>query len=289
MKKTLATFIFLLTSFFSAARDFKEPPAVFDPLSYQREDAFLLNYGYGDIKINIHSFKGSEYDNSDIRALCAFNLVSLESLFAINLYWSVYLLIGPVAPSETPATIAAFWMNAAQYEYGLTAAFNLAGMHILLEYSRTSQHPVAGREMYYSEVTTDVLKTGVVVPPIKWQEFSVQTYFRTGYVDLLDFWQSSVPKPRALWIFSPSVSAYYSINEFVSVFFQCEPDLLILRQGGTDIDLVTETGFEFGSGSTKLRLYLEYFHTGDTEEVLGIVWPTDFLGWGVHFYTIGLN
>jgi hypothetical protein len=285
MKRVVFTLLF--SAFFLLpvfSRDFKEPPVVYDPLACQEGEQVFLNYVYGDARGEFQCFHGSDYDNFDARALITFNLVSLESTFALNGFWDVYLLIGPVAPGEAPPTIAAFWMNAVQFQYGFTASFNLSGWHILLESSRTSQHPFAGRTAM-AEIATDVLRTGFTAPPLTFGDLAFAFALRTGYIDLFDFWQSTMPKPRTFWIFSPSLSANYRLNGLLSLYGDLGPDFLILRKGGFDANLTLEAGVEIGYGKPRLRLFLEYYHTGDTEEIQGTASPVDLFGAGFQFST----
>ncbi len=290
MKHILLSALIVISSQFPAlSRDFKEPEAAYDPLSWQEGTQILANYVYGDTKTDFHSFNDGDYDNFDVRAFSAFNIVSIESIFALNGYWCTYLLIGPVASTETPATVAPFWMNAVQFEYGLTAAFDAAFFHLLLEYSRTSQHPIEGRPAL-SQATTDALKTGFTVPTLNLDVNTALDFsFRTGFVDLFDFWQSPVPKPRTLWVFSPNLSVCYRFDDFVSLYAECGPDFLVLRKGGFDAEILLETGVRFGGDRANLRIYIEYFHSGDTEELLGTAAPVDLFGWGFQFSTAYRN
>ncbi|RPJ04222.1 MAG: hypothetical protein EHM28_13830, partial [Spirochaetaceae bacterium] len=168
-----------------AGKDFQEPLEVIDPLYPDAKDSSgFLTYGYCDISNTWYVVMNdsSSYYN---RVLGAFTLLDINNDFALNAYYSTYLLVGPVLPGETPATAAEFWMNAVQFEYGFTGAARVLGWDIIFEYSRTSQHPLKSE---YSQVTTDVLKTGFVAPRLILDNIMAIFWFRTGFVDLFDFW-----------------------------------------------------------------------------------------------------
>jgi hypothetical protein len=267
------------------ARDFREPVDTLDPLhSIHDESELLLPHGCGDVTYNDHMIIQSPQDSFDIRALCSFTLCQVHSVFALNIYYGVYLLVGPLEEGENPATIMEWWMNAAQYEYGLIGAFDLYDFHILFEYARTSQHPLRSG---YSQVTTDVLKTGVAFPLLSSGMFNIHGIFRTGYVDLFDFWESSVDKPRTVWVFTPTIESHYGVTDFLSFYIRLDTDIILLRKGGTDIDFWAEGGILIGNADTKLLLFIEYFHSQDTEELRNETCPVDLLGLGFRFTVEG--
>ena len=85
---------------------------------------------------------------------------------ALGCYFASILMCGPVPEEDTPANIAAFWMNSVQFEYGLretVAPFSggRQGLHLTLEYARTSQHPL---RPLFSEVASDILRLGLTPP-----------------------------------------------------------------------------------------------------------------------------
>jgi hypothetical protein len=268
--------------FFSAvclwSRDFREPVETLDPLlSIHDESVFFLPHGYGDVTYNDHTIIGSAHDSFDIRTLCSFTLAQVQSFFALNVYYGVYLLVGPLEEGENPATIMEWWMNAVQYEYGLICSFDIYDIHILFEYARTSQHPLRGG---YSQVTTDVLKSGISFPPLSFGSFNLHGIFRTGYVDLFDFWESSVDKPRTIWVFTPTIESLYFISDMVSCYIRFDTDIILLRKGGVDLDFWAEGGILMGRDTARLSLFIEYVHTQDTEELNNEVSPVDLLGFG---------
>ena len=110
--------------------------------------------------------------------------------------------------------------------------------------------------------------------------FVVLPWITSGYVDLFDFWESSVPKPRTLWVISPGLWATFPLIEGLSLFSELNLDLLLLRGGGIDANLWVQTGLMIGRGASRFQLFLEYVHSGDTEESVNGPTPVDLLGWG---------
>jgi len=259
-------------------RDFPEPIFVLDPLLCVRGEGFsFLSSGYGEVSHNNHIFLGTGDDTFDLNALGAYTLFSLGEHFGLNVYYGTFLYVGPLKEGDTPATIAPWWMNAVQFEYGLIAAFNLSGFHFLLEYSRASQHPIRGQ---FSEVTTDAIKVGVVTPVLRHHSLSSIYWIRTGSVDLFDFWKSTVPKPSALWVVSPACYSELGLFQGLSLFLDISLDAYFLRKGGMDADIWLESGLLLGTLPARLQLFLEYYHSGNTEEKAGVESPADLLGLG---------
>ena len=263
-------------------RDFPQPFEVADPLygSAPSESGWMPR-GYTELIYCTHLLRSSPEDSFDVRALSSFTLLDVDSRFALNLYWGGILLVGPLAEGETAATMMQWWMNANQFEYGLAAGAGLGVLDLSFEYSRTSQHPWRGD---YSQVTTDALKWGLTLPELRAGLFEFDLRCFAGYVDLFDFWKSSVPKPRTIWIASPAARISLHAMPGISLFVRCQADLLLLRGGGTDADLWAEFGIRTGRGTGRAEFYLDYFGSGDTEELDKGPAPSSLLGLGFRLY-----
>ncbi len=264
------------------ARDYPQALPAVDPLfGVEQGDALLLPRGYAEIAYNYHTFLWSNEDVFDLSALGSFTVLQLGGLFAVGLFYGSYLLVGPLATGDTAATVAPWWMNAVQFEYGLFLAVDIFGFHLLLGYGRTSQHPLRPA---YSEVTTDTVLAGVAAPPIRFSQMELALWMRAGLIDLFDFWQSTVSKPRAVGVAAGAGSWQVSIWPWLRLFAGIDLSLIVLRAGGLDLDIWAETGVILGEETTRLKLYLEYFHSGDTEELRGRITPADLLGLGFRLY-----
>jgi len=263
-------------------RDFPQAFEVTDPLyKAQIGDSTLLPRTYTEIAYNNHLFVPGKDDSFNVSGLGSFTLLDLDSVFALNLYWGTYLLVGPVAADETPATVAEWWMNALQFEYGVVSAWNFAGAHLSLEYARTSQHPW---RRAYSQVTTDALRLGITLEGLRRGSFSSDFRLIAGYIDLFDFWQSSVSKPRTEWVASPAIRTAYRLTPGFSLFGKLQLDVLVLRKGGHDADVWAEMGIQAGRGAGRLQFYLDYYHSNDSEELEQGPSPAALLGLGFRVY-----
>jgi len=281
-KPGLHLLLLVIISTHAFGRDFPQAFEVMDPL-YGTEAGgnTLLPRTYTEIAYNNHLFVPGKDDSFNMGGLGSFTLLDLDSVFALNLYWGTYLLVGPVAADETPATVAEWWMSALQFEYGIVSAWNCAEAHLSMEYARTSQHPW---RRAYSQVTTDALRLGITMGGMKWRAISTDLRLAVGYIDLFDFWQSSVPKPRTAWAASPAVRTEYRLTPGFSLFGKLQLDALVLREGGHDADFWAELGLEAGRGTGRLQFYLDYYHSNDSEELEQASSPAALFGLGFRLY-----
>ena len=165
----LAATLLLAAAAQTAARDFPEPLELSDPWlaiaagSLSRIDAtpplLLAPAAYGDFAYHDYTFSDGPHDSFSLRTRVGGVPVAFGPV-ALGLYWSSFLLVGPIEPTDDAASIAEWWMNAVQFEYGLIAAVHLPRpfRSITLEYGRTSQHPLRSG---YSEISSDVVSAGV--------------------------------------------------------------------------------------------------------------------------------
>lgn len=274
--------LLLATSAYTFGRDFPQAFEVTDPLyGTEAGDGTLLPRTHAEITYNNHLFMSGKDDSFNVSGMASFTLLDLDSVFALNLYWGTYLLVGPIAADETPATVAEWWMNALQFEYGIVSAWNFSGTHLSLEYARTSQHPWRPA---FSQVTTDALRVGVTRGGLRSGNFSFDFRITAGYIDLFDFWQSSVPKPRTQWVASPAIRTVYRLIPGLSLFGKLQLDALVLREGGHDADMWAEVGIEAGRGAGRLQFYLDYYHSNDSEGLEQGPSPATLFGLGFRLY-----
>jgi len=276
----LLFFIFLNSALL--ARDFYESDCVIDPLKKTIDEKIVFfPSNYGELKYTNHLFLSTPEDVYYFSVLGACTIFNIDNIAALRAYYSSYNLIGPLGDGDTAATIGQWWMNCVEFEYGITGAINFFDYHLILEYARISQHNF--RPMY-SEVTTDNLKIGVVFPPLVFKNFVFDYYIRGGFVDLFDFWQSTVPKPRVEWIITPNLKTTYKFNNSISAFYKIYCDINFLRdpdsKPGVDTSLYMELGIILEKDASQTQFFLEYYQTPDTEELRYESAPAKLLGLG---------
>lgn len=267
------------------ARDFPEPLPAFDALSGVEPDSpVLLPASYLQLRYENYAFRSSVTDDFQIHALGAFTLLQYEGLVALKLSYGTFLLVGPLAPGDVAASAAKWWMNSVQFQYGLYGAFNLAGAHLLLEYSRLSNHPLRAQRTLtesFENPASERIATGIVTPPLQIGNVRSVFYYRAGFVDLFDYWKAkNIPKPRNYWLHRFGWNASYPIHPNLVGFADVTVDLLALRQGGWDIPWTGQIGFEFPSGNRRLRVFLTAVWNDDTEEIVDKPNPIRLLGLG---------
>ena len=274
----LSGMICMISIFPAAGRDFLEAMSVSDPLTAVTEEPVaLFPTGYGEFAYINHMFISSEEDVFYFGVLGSFTAFNLFNTFAAGGYYSCYNLIGPFKEGDPIVNIGRWWMNAVNFEYAITAAVNILSFHLTLEYARTSQHNFTPT---YSEVSTDRLKSGIVFPEMTFVDLSLLISISGSYVDLFDFWESVLPKPRIEWIMAPQVLAKYKLNQYISLFLRFNLDWNFLRKGGMDASPYLESGVILGKYSSRFEFFLEYYQTADTEELLYNVAPATLLGLG---------
>ena len=279
------------------ARDFPEPLPAFDALSGVDPDSpILLPASYLQLRYDNYTFHSSVTDDFQIQALGSFTLLQYEGLAALKLSYGTFLLVGPLAPGDVAASAAKWWMNSVQFQYGLYGAFNLAGAHLLLEYSRLSNHPLRSQRTpteSFENPASERIATGIVLPTLQFGNLRSVFYYRTGFVDLFDYWKAkNIPKPRNFWLHRFGWNASYHIHPNLAGFADVTVDLLALRKGGWDVPWTCTLGFEFpsrdripsdenlASGKRRLRIFLTAVWNNDTEEIVEKPNPIRLLGLG---------
>ena len=281
------------------ARDFPEPLALSDPwlaiaagsLSRigTRLPLLLAPAAYGEIAYHDYTFLDGPHDSFSVRTRVGGVPVAFGPV-ALWVYWSSFLLVGPIEPTDDAASIAEWWMNAVQFEYGLIAAVHLAQpfRSITLEYGRTSQHPLRSG---YSEVSSDVISAGVWMETLRISrhcddagallhgQTTIDLGLRASWINLYDFWESELLRPRTRVRIAAPVELVLDLVEIGGAMLQVvlagEPRLLILRTGevqpGTDLDPLVqmEVEAEIGlrvRGRARWEVVVELYSTQDTEQ-----------------------
>lgn len=267
------------------ARDFPEPLPAFDALAGVNPDSrTLLPASFLQLRYDNFNFRSSTTDDFQIQALGSFTLLQYKGLAALKLSYGTFLLVGPLAPEDVAASAAEWWMNSIQFQYGVYGAFNVGAAHFLLEYSRLSNHPLRAQRTTsesFENPASERIATGIVLPPFHTGNLRGSVYYRTGFVDLFDYWKAkNIPKPRTFWLHRFGMEASYSLHPSVTGFADVTVDLLSLRDGGWDVPWTGQFGFEFPSRERRLRVFLTAVWNNDTEEIVEKPNPIRLLGLG---------
>jgi hypothetical protein len=176
-------------------------------------------------------------------------------------------------------------MNSVQFQYGIYSAANIHGYHILAEYSRMSNHPLRPEltpKEKFENPASERFAGGIVFPETGLGSITGNFYVRSGFVDLFDYWQAAnIPKPRTWWFYRFGGEVSYPLGRSAALFARPVVDILALRSGKFDTTRNLETGVAFPSGGRRLRLYLVYEESGDTEEIMDQKNPVRL--WGLGF------
>ncbi len=278
----LLLFMFLTGTMNLLANDFYEPLAIDDPLNESfgtkvPEYPFMTG-GYGELAWNYHCISSTTEDIWNLHTTVAFTLFRWKDDFALSIYYGSWLLTAPFKPGDQVVNVMRFWMSAVEFDYGINMAVKAGPLHITFEYSRTSQHPLTPG---FSEVSTDVVKLGLVLPRARLGDFDGRFFIRGGYVDLFDFWQSKIPKPRLSGIITAGTESSYRLLPWLKIFINASLDLNITRMSTADIAGRAEIGLSVGTGPPALDIYFEISGSPDTEEILNRPTPSFLAGFGI--------
>jgi hypothetical protein len=291
----------------AVARDFPEPPEIADPwlaVSQEQSPATAAEAGRkplllapaasGDIGYHDYALLDGPNDSFSVRSRMA-GVPLVVGPVALGVYWSSYLLVGPIVATDDPASVAEWWMNAVQFEYGLIAATRLPEpfRSATVEYGRTSQHPLRAG---FSEIASDVIRCSVWFMTFRPDRlFSQRSIINLGiavsWIDLYDFWGSDLLRPRtrvrAAVPYEVTLDLVETGAARLQLFAAGEPRLLVLRsaevQPGTDLqpgvqlELDAELGLRV-RGHARLDLALEIFTTRDSEQRRDEASPLTSLG-----------
>ncbi len=282
LMKILLLFTLLMGTINLSANDFPEPLAIDDPLyesfGTKVPDFPFMTGGYGEFAWNYHCISSTAEDIWNLHVTTAFTPFRWKDDFGISIYYGAWLLTAPFKPGDQVVNVMRFWMSAVEFDYGITMAAKAGPLHITFEYSRTSQHPLTPG---FSEVSTDVVKLGLVLPLLHMGDFDGRFFLRGGYVDLFDFWQSKIPKPRLSGIITAGTESSYRLLPWMKLFINASLDLNITRLSTVDVAGRAEIGLRIGAGPPALDIYLELSGTPDTEEILNRPTPSFLAGLGI--------
>jgi hypothetical protein len=261
------------------AKDFPESTFAIDPAAFAREKGLPTGMG-GSFEYGNYLFSHDDVDSFYLRSSLSPALLRLGDRFTLGGLYESVLMCGPVPSGDTAANIAAFWMNALQFEYGLYASYRLPGslgLDLVAEYSRTSQHPMRPA---YSEVATDILMGGIALPRLELGPIEGLGYLRIGYRDLAAFWQSSLPKPRVSWVAKPALEARAALPRAAPhgaelyCVLRLYPELFIDRYTkALDANLFAEGGLALSKGRYDDELLLTLYSTKDSDLLRGEAHP----------------
>ncbi len=264
------------------ARDFPVPFAMGDPFSLA-DDRGLLPGGHADVAYHHYTFLKGPHDLFSIRQRAAISLLNTGRL-AAGFSYQNHLLVGPVRPGEDPFSIAEWNMNAIQFEYGAVVGVRLPPV-ITFEYGRTSQHPLRGG---YSEVSTDLVQLSVYAEPLTWRRLTLLTGLRFAHVDLYDFWDSPLHRPRTRYRVEIPLEGRWELPPHgLVIVARAWPRVLLLRTQGAweyakiDPPVQTEIDAELGirlERRSAIELVLEFYSTADSEQIRGEAAPLTTLG-----------
>jgi hypothetical protein len=272
------------------------PAVVIDPL-LDVERGGPHTFGYAMLEYNAQPLLNSYDDLFQINALSAFVFsrvrqeASVVEAFGLSAAYATYLMNGKVQPGDSPGSRLQWMMNAFQVEYGFFLAFRIAGLDLLLEYSRTSQHPLRDP---YSEVSSDLLKTGLNRRFDLPLDLALAAAVRLGYSDIFDFWQSPIPKPRARYLITPSLWLERPLTSFrlgasratLAAAAEGYVDFASLRGSGWGLNSAFRTGVALVVGALRFDLYLDGFASDDTEIRDDRTTPVGLLGWGLRIQNV---
>ena len=261
--------------------DFPEPLRIDDPLLIPETRDEALAGGYSELAWNYHALASTDNDRWNLHTTSSYTPLRLANDFALALYYGAWTLVAPTLPSDAASNAIGLRLAALEFDYGLTAAARLGPLHLTMEYSRTSQHPWVAR---FSQVSTDSVKLGLVLPQLQCGDFNSDWFLRGGLVDLFDFWHSVLPKPRLDGKISLGTELDYQVLPWLSLIGNGSADWNFTRSGSSDFSGQGEAGCRFSTGPAGFDLYLEISATPDSEEILHQATPQTLAGFGLRFF-----
>lgn len=294
MKRALAVVVlFALVGGMLVARDVPEPPVAVNP-TYISDATGFLPGSYHDFGYLRNVFLSGEFDLFSLRQRSAVALYATD-IFSSSVRYGSLLFVGPVDGEIKPGSpLAPWYMHSIQFEYGIAVGFSPfdAPLSMSAEYARTSQHPLMGG---FSEVSSDIVSLGL------WYDFDGSSErpdaifgAKLEYVDLFDFWQSTLEAPRTAFRVEGHLHASYAVRSApaITLFGRLYPRLLFLRSEGqweyADIDPWVqlegegELGAAFTAGA-RVELFAFFYATQDTEQRKGEAVPSTVSGLGIRF------
>lgn len=244
--------------------------------------------GYYHTAYRNYAFRNTELDQFHVEIYGHQSLLDITP-FRLGVFFSTIMVNGPVNEGDTPGAEQAQWMmNAAQFEYGFIGTWDLntptAHRTVLIgEYSRRSYHPFRSG---FDDPAADILRGGIGMMGIRFPReprLRLDGMVRVGWVELYEFWGApSIPDPRALYTMNIALEQHYEIyRPAITLFNAVMVDVLRLRSGGFATDFTIETGLRLGRGAGRVELYVEAFHTDDTQQAKDRVAPATLFGYGL--------
>lgn len=280
-----AALALLLRPVQAGAKDFPEPVAVVDPLAAATGSGLPAGMGAA-FEYGHYALVHDDVDSFYFRLSASPVVFAIGEGFALGADFESVLMCGPVPAGDTPATIAPFWMNAMEFQYGLYAAYAppIPGIpRVLAEYSRTSQHPIAGRGQY-SQVTADLLSLGIAPPTLRLGPVTLRSSLRGGYSSLFAFWHSSIAQPRSSWFLKIAAEASLPIAGDIDLVVRAYPDLFIDRYAeALDADCFAEAGIAFIKGMNSTECLVSLYQSRNSELLASQVHPTFEAGFAIRF------
>jgi hypothetical protein len=266
-------------------KDFPEPVLAVDPLRTAERTGIAPGMG-GSLEYGYFQLSHDIWDLFYFRVEATPVFVNFGDVFAIGGRYESILMCGPVLPTEGPASIMEFTINAVQFEYALYGAVDLGivglgtighgSAHLLAEYSRTSQHPFRSQ---FSQIASDILKTGVTLPRIEFGRLGFSSAIRLGYHDLFDFWKSPLGKPRTEWILQPMLELELNIARGTGLVLRAYPEIILDRYAGSvDAMINLESGLSLARGAERIDLLFTMYGTRNSEMLSDVVHPTLEMG-----------
>jgi hypothetical protein len=285
----LAILLLAIGSSALSAKNFPLSLLVVDPLAAAWEPGIPAGLG-GSIEYGNYLFSHDDADSFYLRSSVSPVIAKVGESFALGAHYETDLFCGPVAEDETAVNIAAFWMNAFQFAYGLYSAYRLPGplgLDLLAEYSRSSQHPLRPA---YSQVAADILMCGLALPRLESDGISASAYLRAGYRDLFGFWQSSLPKPRISWVMEPAAEIRYSLSGSLALVARANPELFIDRYTNRfDANFFAEAGLALTKSELDDEFLFTLYATRDSDLLLNTAHPTFEAGLSVRLSAFRLS
>ncbi|MEX2442676.1 MAG: hypothetical protein WD492_03660 [Alkalispirochaeta sp.] len=276
------------------AFDFMERPAAV-LLSPEPEQFAVGRGGFAQSTYHANIFLDTEIDRFQVGAYAHHGIVDVPR-GRVGLFYSTYMLNGPVNPGDSPGAEAAQWMmNAVQFEYGFVGTYEVTPNRplraaLVAEYSRRSYHPLRSG---FEDPAADILRAGVVLRDVTGpgsDRLTTDWAARFSWSELYEFWGApGIDQPRALYTVHLGVEATVETRlAAVKLFAVGMPDVILLRDGGVEVDLALQGGVRLGSGigsaggAGRVELFLDYYRSDDTEQRVEAS-PAELLGYGIRF------
>jgi hypothetical protein len=280
-------YLILLSGAPAYCKYFPEPLSVEDPLLAAADTGFPAGMSasleYGD-----YAFDTNYIDDFYFRLGASPVIIANGDSFAIGVNFESILLCSIVPPEQNSASIAHFWMNAVQFQYGLNAAFAipLSGTwrpDFLIEYSRASEHPFPSRD--YSPAATDILQLGLAFPAMRSDCFSATLGLDCGYHQLFDWiWQSGLPQPRISWILEPTIEAKYRLKAGLEAVGRVYPQFFIDRfSDSIAADIFAEAGIDVVKGGGRTEFLFTFYESQNSEILADEATPGLRAGFSIRF------